>query len=108
MGKNIFDRIEKWGSDKLSDIVYGEHEDIFVRHARRKEFERTYGNDPVINGLCPLRFAYIGIKNTINDPEIPKGEKALLITVDIVGEVVLDTLRVASVYGLYKLVEYTS
>ena len=105
MTEDFLDKLDKTERDFIDDIIYSKDENLFIRHARRKVFDETYGNiflAPWIPGL----FAYANIKKYANDTKITRKEKIIMYTGSISGELILSVFRVGAVYGTYELIVY--
>ena len=98
-------RLDKAQETFIDNLVYGKEEDVFVRHARKREFKEKYGNRHLAAWL-PGWYAYVNIRDDIKNPELTTKQKVALCAVDVGLELVLDAVRVGCVYGLYKFADY--
>ncbi len=88
---------------RLDNFAYGK--DVFVRHARRREFKERYGNRYLVAWL-PGWFAYRSIRAHVRNPKFTTKQKVALCAADLGGELLLDAVRVVSAYGLYRFADY--
>jgi len=103
--ENLLTKLDKKQEDLIDNITHGKNEDIFVRNARRKEFEKKYNNRHLAAWM-PGWYAYVNIKEDIKNPEWTKTEKAISCGFTIVHEIILDAARLGAIYGLYKWIDY--
>ncbi len=106
MTNNPLTQFENRKEKFIDDLVHGKNEDIFVRNARKKEFEKTYGGPRQLVAWIPGMFAYGAIKKDIRNPNYTTTEKIASCAIDIILELGLDAARIGCLYGIYKTIEF--
>jgi hypothetical protein len=72
---------------------------------RKKNLNENTGGRHLIT-LVPGLFGYGRIKENLKNPEFTKKEKAAICTLYVGLELILDAVRIGSVYGIYRLYDY--
>lgn len=94
--------------DSIDELVLGK-ETVFERHARRSDELRIYDGKILARMLVPVVpgvYLYYNLKDTWRNKERAVGWKAIDTTVNLVGEALLDTVRIGGGYLIYKMTEY--
>lgn len=102
---NFFQRFERAENDLADDVAYGKNEDRFVRHARRVEERKKYGNER-LDAWLPIKHMYIDVRDTLADQTLTAKQKIGRCAAHAAFELALDSVRVGLVYASYKLFDY--
>jgi hypothetical protein len=105
---NLIKKIDKKISNFIDNLVYGK-EDIFMKNARRREFERMYGNkfvDAETMIWIPGWFAYANIKELLKDKEYTTKQKIGIVSLSVGCDLIKDAFEFGGLYGLYKLGDF--
>lgn len=88
----------------IDDLLQGYEEAVSLRHARQKDIEKKYVSIHAA-AWVPGLYAYVGMREVINNTEYTTKQKICDCTVILGLEIAKDAVAFGCVYTFYKLTE---